>query len=477
MSSEAQVWERHKPPRWFKPVAGWALLIAVLMWWPKQVSDPGSAEAALVQRGIEAQVRMTEGAPIIIGSTEGAPEPSAEEADAHRNALGMYADLAEEVALGEGLTSGYREQAAAIVLILGDREADVIEQLLPNPTERSDFGHWLALAAKKEGLDAESVLVLRDAEISPWLRSRLRAWSLGPDKALDPDGMHARTELPWLTRASTILVFYLTLGLIGSILIILWYVRRRDRVEEPPSPSPWEPPLWAGTGAAMAWFCVYFTGQFVVGSLLAMLDAGQTVFAASIVASQVGAGVFALYLLGQFNRAPMHRSILGALTTLQLGVEPLDGSIMRALSWGIGGFAAAIPLMVTAVIVQTYLPFQPEVISNPVIPEIVNPESGLAQALLMAAVILGASFFEEIVFRGALYRALRTRLGAKPSIAISAAIFAAVHPETSTLIPLFFLGCLLAVLAERTKGLLVPMMVHGFWNGGQILIAVTIYGG
>src|SRR5262249_39120688 len=72
---------------------------------------------------------------------------------------------------------------------------------------------------------------------------------------------------------------------------------------------------------------------------------------------------------------------------------------------------------------------------------------------------------------GAFLRAERPTLG---GIYASAALFAAVHSTVwPTPIPLFVLGLGLGYLAVRTRGVLVPAVVHGLFNVVSALFVLT----
>jgi ABC-2 type transport system permease protein len=77
--------------------------------------------------------------------------------------------------------------------------------------------------------------------------------------------------------------------------------------------------------------------------------------------------------------------------------------------------------------------------------------------------ILAAPLFEEFIFRGLILGGLRRSLGAIPSIAASAAVFAIVHPPAS-MIPVFGLGLFAGVAYDRTKMLLAPIIAHALYN-------------
>jgi len=78
--------------------------------------------------------------------------------------------------------------------------------------------------------------------------------------------------------------------------------------------------------------------------------------------------------------------------------------------------------------------------------------------------LIAAPVFEEFIFRGLIFGGLRRSFGVWPATLASAAIFAIVHPAFS-IIPVFILGACAALVYERSRSLLAPMIVHAVYNG------------
>jgi len=89
--------------------------------------------------------------------------------------------------------------------------------------------------------------------------------------------------------------------------------------------------------------------------------------------------------------------------------------------------------------------------------------STVSRGWLLALAVLAAPLCEEFIFRGLIYGGLRRSMSAMPAMAMSAAIFAVVHPPMSML-PVFVLGLCAAWTYERSKTLLGPMLVHAVYN-------------
>ncbi|MEO7094592.1 MAG: CPBP family intramembrane glutamic endopeptidase [Polyangiales bacterium] len=93
----------------------------------------------------------------------------------------------------------------------------------------------------------------------------------------------------------------------------------------------------------------------------------------------------------------------------------------------------------------------------------------LAVALLAIAVV--PAVCEEVLFRGAVQRALATRLFPLAAVVVTAALFAGYHMSLIQLLPTFTLGILLGVLAHRADSVVPAMIAHLLNNTMAILVA------
>src|ERR1035437_493833 len=91
-------------------------------------------------------------------------------------------------------------------------------------------------------------------------------------------------------------------------------------------------------------------------------------------------------------------------------------------------------------------------------------ESLCDRCALGAAAIFLAPVAEEMLFRGVLYPAVK-RIGF-PRLALwgTALVFAMVHCNLVTFVPLLLLAVALTVLYEKTGNLLAPMVAHSLFN-------------
>jgi len=77
--------------------------------------------------------------------------------------------------------------------------------------------------------------------------------------------------------------------------------------------------------------------------------------------------------------------------------------------------------------------------------------------------VVAAPIFEEFIFRGLIFGGLRRSFGLWPATLASAAVFAILHPPLA-IVPVFALGVCTALVYERSRSLLAPMIVHAVYN-------------
>ena len=89
---------------------------------------------------------------------------------------------------------------------------------------------------------------------------------------------------------------------------------------------------------------------------------------------------------------------------------------------------------------------------------------------LAIPLVVLAPFVEELLFRGLLYRSLRGRVGVVAAVILSALVFAVLHVVIP---PLFVMGIVLAILAERTGSLWPGIVLHAT-NNGLVVLALWL---
>lgn len=144
--------------------------------------------------------------------------------------------------------------------------------------------------------------------------------------------------------------------------------------------------------------------------------------------------------------------------------------------WGIGAYAAALPLVViTALIVQWISRYIPSP-DNPIVPLFIESDSWPAKVVLFLLAAVAAPFFEELFFRGVLFSSLRAKWGVAAGVIASAAIFGAVHPLPIGLLPILVLGAVFAVVFHERGSLLPSMVAHACNNAVAFALLLILTG-
>jgi hypothetical protein len=92
---------------------------------------------------------------------------------------------------------------------------------------------------------------------------------------------------------------------------------------------------------------------------------------------------------------------------------------------------------------------------------------------MIALALVVAPVSEELVFRAGLFRFLRSRAPRWVAFAVSAGLFALLHGNWVSSLPLFVLGLLFAAAYERTGRVAVPMLAHAFFNLNTLLLVLS----
>ncbi|MBI4835511.1 MAG: CPBP family intramembrane metalloprotease [Planctomycetes bacterium] len=98
-----------------------------------------------------------------------------------------------------------------------------------------------------------------------------------------------------------------------------------------------------------------------------------------------------------------------------------------------------------------------------------------SQAEILMAFLMVCGFgpiMEEIVYRACFYSALKKRFGVLLGIILSSLVFALMHQNLSSLVPIFMVGVTCAIIFEKTKTLMTSAIIHSFFN---LLGLIAVY--
>jgi membrane protease YdiL (CAAX protease family) len=133
-------------------------------------------------------------------------------------------------------------------------------------------------------------------------------------------------------------------------------------------------------------------------------------------------------------------------------------------------FILFIPLLfLISFIIQNILPEykQQEIVLN-------FKSNLLKDKALLLHVLIIAPVVEEIIFRGYIYRILKTKIPIMFAIIISSTLFSLIHYNVLSFILLFVLSIFLTYIYERNGSIMCPIIIHSLFN--LMMSALIIYG-
>jgi membrane protease YdiL (CAAX protease family) len=169
---------------------------------------------------------------------------------------------------------------------------------------------------------------------------------------------------------------------------------------------------------------------------------------------------------------PMLRGARFATVRTDWGIHAGTNPIVEAF-FGVLGYLAGLPLIAAAALVTVVLVklsgTQP---THPIMSEIAEHPW-----LIFLLAVVFAPLTEELLFRGALVSHLRAGVGVVLSALISGLIFAAIHPQGWTLIPVLAgIGAVLAIIRQWRGTLISSITAHALHNGILVTLMILLMG-
>ena len=274
----------------------------------------------------------------------------------------------------------------------------------------------------------------------------------------------------------------------GSLGIILWlglaiqwlFFRKRspfyfNQEQRENDHSQWQVPwglekIWE---VMVLWFSAFcLMTQLVIPLVLELL--GISIRASEDFTVQAWL-VLIPYVLSVAPMLPILHLSLEKYQPLPTGWFPFKFLAPQWLTWGIGGYLAAVPLvLIVSLISQKFLQGQGG--GNPLLPILTDSQNALPKFLLWSTLAIAAPFFEEYLFRGFLLPSLTKYLPAWGAIALSGFLFALAHLNLADIIPLTVLGMVMGFVYWRSRNLLASMLLHCLWNSGSFLALIALGG-
>lgn len=175
---------------------------------------------------------------------------------------------------------------------------------------------------------------------------------------------------------------------------------------------------------------------------------------------------------------PAMRGVKWVLVADDLGLHAGEGFLKEA-GFGCVGYLATIPVYFALGIVfgvlEAAMGVEDATDDIQGFPSFQAPLSGSWIPVILGALgaVVFAPIVEEILFRGALYRYLRTRSGVAVSVVLSSLAFGFIHPyDLQGLVQVSVMGACLALMREWRGSLVAPIVAHALHNGHLTLFEI-----
>jgi len=231
-------------------------------------------------------------------------------------------------------------------------------------------------------------------------------------------------------------------------------------------------PASVGRGIYVQAFAVYLW-IMIAGGQIAGLAGGAVAGSAVVILLSLVAG------LGY----PLLRRVPWSVMRRELGLHRGRG-FWREVGAGVVTYVASLPVIAAGIAVTVGLQAwaggpdeSPQAISHPIVGIMKGADWPVMLVLGLLASIQGP-VVEEVMFRGALYGGLRSRLGKTFSLLAMAFCFAAVHPQGLLAIPaLMGLALAFGFMREWRGSLVAGIVTHGLHNGVLLAFMALALGG
>ena len=148
-------------------------------------------------------------------------------------------------------------------------------------------------------------------------------------------------------------------------------------------------------------------------------------------------------------------------------------NVGKEIAMGFYGYLAGLPILCLGLMVSAFLVKVTGMQADHPIGEMVKNASTAQIMMMVFMACIAAPILEELIFRGGIYSHLRTKSGFLFSALISAFIFAAIHPQGISGLPvLTAIGFNLACIREWRGSIIAPITAHMINN--SIAMGVTI---
>lgn len=154
---------------------------------------------------------------------------------------------------------------------------------------------------------------------------------------------------------------------------------------------------------------------------------------------------------------------------IALGIGARD--FFQNLFFGVLGYVSFLPVLTAVIFISyilgSYFNIKPE--TQPFFDMFIEEKRLSVLICLAFLVIIIGPVVEEVFFRGFLYSALKKKSGVFVSMFLTSFIFAALHMNTIGFLPIFALAFILVYMFEKTRSLIVSIVIHSLHNGVMVM--------
>ncbi len=252
-------------------------------------------------------------------------------------------------------------------------------------------------------------------------------------------------------------------GVAGLILLLVMGIRALRSRSALPENFTWEVPWTWETIVQVLVVGFFFMGQIVIPLVVGAFGIS---FAAFGIRAKAAYTLTYYLLMAGSGLAVLYFSIKPFLPLPEGWFRPTGKRSW--IVWGIGGYFAALPLMLIISILNQQI-WQGQGGSNPLLQIVLEEGDPIALSMFFLTASIAAPVFEEIFFRGFLLPSLTRYVPVGWAIGLSALIFAMAHLSLSEVLPLTVLGSVLGFVYTRSRSLLAPILLHSLWNSVTML--------
>jgi len=280
-------------------------------------------------------------------------------------------------------------------------------------------------------------------------------------QAWESGTIRARALLPALIAAAAVRGLLLVAGLLGLLVAVIGFLRRRRAETEAVTEAP-PPPAWEVREAAEALILWVFLGLLVTGLLGRFAPEAKRQSAAMLVIPSFIAAAGAIGWIWLATRGKARFGWRMGRSWRQIGVGIAAAGVCSPLALGVYQ------------LVERFSNRGPT--EHPMVPILATAPGWQTKLLLVAVACVVVPVLEETLFRGVLYRALRRHWSFTPAAIASGLVFSVSHLNPTAMIPYLLLGILFAYLYERSGSLLAPAVAHGAFNAYTLVVVLAIFG-